>query len=248
MTNVTFFLNRFRQHPIGCITVALTDYVKRNKAIGGLEKDHHRNAMYRDNICLFRCLAFHQCCDVRRLEATVATLYAKYTDTAVHDFAGVTLDDFSKIEAKFEVNVVVYKLEIGDGKTTAEMVRWSTAQCPDTMYVNIHETHYSYIKDIHMYCHSWRCRNCCESLWKTQQHLLRHESTCDAGVSRVYKGCVYRPSPAIFQRLDNEGIVVAPVLRYYPYRATFDSEKVILPGITCPPTPITCSGWGVTCR
>ena len=54
VTNVTFFINRIVQHPIGCVGVALPDYVKRNKAIVGLEKDHHRNAIYRDNLCLFR--------------------------------------------------------------------------------------------------------------------------------------------------------------------------------------------------
>ena len=72
VTNVTFFINRIAQHPIGCVGVALPDYMKNNKAVVGLEKDHHRNAIYRDNLCLFRCLALHQGCDVHRLEATVA--------------------------------------------------------------------------------------------------------------------------------------------------------------------------------
>ena len=220
VTNVTFFINCIVHHPIGCVGVNLPDYVKRNKAIVGLEKDDH-NAIYRDNLCLFRCLARHQGCDVRRLEA----LLDEYTDTPVRDFAGVPIQDLHKIEAKFKTNVCVYKLEeIADGKTTAELVRRSTARYPDTMYVNIFETHFSYIKDIRMYCHSWRCRNCGESLWKSSWELHRHESTCDAGVNRVYKGGVYRPSPSIFQRLDDEGIVVEKTLRYYPYRATFDFE------------------------
>ena len=220
VTNVTFFINCIVHHPIGCVGVNLPDYVKRNKAIVGLEKDDH-NAIYRDNLCLFRCLALHQGCDVRRLEA----LLDEYTDTPVRDFAGVPIQDLHKIEAKFKANVCVYTLEeIADGKTTAELVRRSTARYPDTMYVNIFETHFSYIRDIRMYCHSWRCRNCGESLWKSSWELHRHESTCDAGVNRVYKGGVYRPSPSIFQRLDDEGIVVEKTLRYYPYRATFDFE------------------------
>ena len=224
VTNVTFFLNKILQHPIGCVGIDLPDYVKNNKAVVGLEKDGH-GVIYRNNLCLFRCLALHKGCDVRRLEATVATLYAEYTDTAVNDFVGVTLDELDEVETTFKTNVVVYKLEeIGDGKTTAELVRRSTDKYPDTMYMNLYETHYSYIHDIGMYCHSYRCRKCGNSLWKTQQHLLRHERTCEAGVNRMYKGGVYRPPPSIFQRLDDEGIVVAPVLRYYPYRATFDFE------------------------
>ena len=45
-TNVTFFLNRIVQHPIGCVGVTLPDYVKNNKAIVGLVKDHNRKSTY----------------------------------------------------------------------------------------------------------------------------------------------------------------------------------------------------------
>ena len=217
-TNVTFFINRIVQHPIGCVGVTLPDYVKNNKAIVGLVKDHHRNSAYNDNICLFRCLALH-------LGREAAALYAEYTNTPVHAFVGVTLDDLHKVESKFETNVVVYQLvEIANGKTMAELVRRSMGHYTETMYVNLHETHYSYIRDINMYCHSWRCRNCEQALWKTPYDLHRHERTCTEGIKRVYKGGVYRPPASIFERLDDEGIIVSPVLRYFPYRATFDFE------------------------
>ena len=217
VTNATFFLNRIVQHPIGCVGVTLPDYVKNNKAIVGLAKDEH-GAIYNDNLCLFRCLALH-------LGRDAAALYAEYTDTSVHDFAGVTLDDLHKVESKFETNVVVYQLvEIDNGKTMAELVRRSPAQYQETMYANLHESHYSYIQDIGKYCHSYRCRKCGDSLWKCPWELLRHERTCEGGIRRVYKGGVYRPPSSIFERLDDEGIIVEDVLRYYPYRATFDFE------------------------
>ena len=224
VTNVTFFLNRIVQHPIGCVGVTLPDYVKNNKAIVGLTKDEH-GVTYNDNLCLFRCLALHRGCDVRRLETTVVTLYAKYTDMLVHDFAGVPLDELDKVETKFKTNVCVYQLvEIADGKTTAELVRRSMGHYADTMNMNLHETHYSYIRDIGKYCHSYRCRKCGDSLWKYPSWLKIHESTCEGGIRRVYKGGVYRPPASIFERLDDEGIIVSPVLRYFPYRATFDFE------------------------
>ena len=227
VTNATFFLNKIIHHPIGCVGVTLPDYLKHNKAIVGLEKDHHRNATYNDNLCLFRCLALHQGCDVRRLETTVVTLYAKYTDTLVHhDFAGVTIDDLSKIEATFGVNVVVYKLvPTGNEKTKAEIVRRSLCSYAQTMYLNLYEAHFSYIKDIRMYSHSYKCSKCEQALWKSPWELHRHERTCEAGVNRKYKGGVYHPPPSVFERLDDEGIVVEKMLRYYPYRATFDFES-----------------------
>ena len=218
VTNATFFLNRIVQHPIGCVDVVLPDYVKRNKAIVGLVKDNNRKSTFNDNICLFRCLALH-------LGREAAALYAEYTNTPVHAFVGVTLDDLHKVESKFETKVVVYQLvPTGNEKTMAELVRRSTGHYPETMYVNLHETHYSYIRDINMYCHSWRCRNCEQALWKTPYDLHRHERTCTEGIKRVYKGGVYRPPSSVFERLDDEGIVVSDYLRYYPYRATFDFE------------------------
>ena len=217
-TNVTFFLNRIVQHPIGCVGVTLPDYVKNNKSIIALEKDHHGRP-YVDNLCLFRCLGLH-------LGQDAKTIYTKYTDQTVDTFEGVTIDELHKVEATFDVNVCVYKLvPTGNEKTKAEIVRRSLCSYAQTMYLNLYETHFSYIKDINTYSHSWRCRNCETSLWKNPKDLLRHERTCTEGIKRVYKGGVYHPPPSVFERLDDEGIVVEKMLRYYPYRATFDFES-----------------------
>ena len=59
VTNVTFFVNRILQLPIGCVGVSLPTYLKRNKAIVALEKVHNGKP-YFDNLCLFRCLGFHR--------------------------------------------------------------------------------------------------------------------------------------------------------------------------------------------
>ena len=217
VTNATFFLNRIVDHPIGCVGVTLPDYVKNNKAIVRLAKDEN-GAIYNDNLCLFRCLALH-------LGREAAALYPEYTDTSAHDFAGVTLDDLHKVESKFKTNVVVYQLvEIDNGKTMAELVRRSPAQYQETMYLHLYEAHFSYIKDIRMYSHSYKCSKCEQALWKCPYDLHRHELTCEAGVNQIYKGGVYRPPSSIFERLDDEGIIASPVLRYFPYRATFDFE------------------------
>ena len=179
VTNAMFFFNRIVDHPIGCVGINLPVYVKNNKAIVGLEKDRYRMTTYNDNLCLFRCLALHQGCDVRHLEATVSTLYAKYSHKDVHDFAGVTIDDLSKIEATFGVNVVVYKLvPTGNEKTKAEIVRRSLCSYAQTMYLNLYEAHFSYIKDIRMYSHSYKCSKCEQALWKSPYDLHRHERTC----------------------------------------------------------------------
>ena len=85
VTNVTFFVNLILQHPIGFVGINLPTYAKHNKAVIGLEKDHH-SAEYRGNLRLFRCLALHQ-------GREAAALHAEYSDKHVDDFTGVTLED-----------------------------------------------------------------------------------------------------------------------------------------------------------
>ena len=112
-----------------------------------------------------------------------------------------------------------------DGKSTAELVRRSLCKYPETMYLNLHETHFSFIQDVRMYCHSYRCRKCGDSLWNVASMLHRHERTCTRTCTRrVYPGGVYHSTPSVFERLDDENIRVAESLRYYPYRTTFDFE------------------------
>ena len=236
VTNVTFFVNRIIDHPIGC--VGMTDlpmYIKRNKAVIALDTEPQYSKRYNDNLCLFRCLALHRGCERRRLEPAVETLYATYAQDGVPmaAFAGVTMDDLYRVETTFETNVCVYRLvkpdgdeaeEEDGGKSTAELVRRSVCKYPDTLYLNLHGTHYSYIQDRRKYCHSYRCRKSGDSLWKDAWHLRNHESTCTGGVRRVYPGGVYHSTPSVFERLADENIRVAEALQYYPYRATFDFE------------------------
>ena len=212
VTNATFFVNKIVQHPIGCVGVILPDYVTNNKAIVGLAKDEH-GAIYNDNLCLFRCLGLH-------LGRDVTTLYEEYTDQPLWKFEGVVIDELLKVESVFEVNIVVYNLR----EESAQLVRRSLGKHDNTMYVNLYGTHFSYIQDMKSYSHSYMCSKCENSLWKYPSLLKRHELTCEAGVRHVYNGGVYHPPPSVFERLDDEGIVVDEGLRYYPYRATFDFE------------------------
>ena len=212
VTNATIFVNRILQHPIGCVGIVLPPHVKYNQSVTGLEKDHHGRP-YVDNLCLFRFMGLH-------LGHDPNTLYAKYTDQPVETFEGVTIDELQKVETLFEVNIIVYKLS----DTSAQLVRRSLCKHANTMYLNLHETHFSLIHDIKAYSHSYKCSKCEHSLRKYPAWLERHELTCEAGVRHVYKGGVYHTTPSVFQRLDDEGITVADTLRFYPYRATFDFE------------------------
>ena len=205
----------------------LPTYIKKNKAVIDLEREPNNYKRYNDNLCLFRCLALHRGGDRYHLESAVEKLYEKYDDVPMEEFAGVTLEDLYRVETTFQTNVCFYKLvesDDDDGKKTAGLVRRSLCHYSDTIYLNLHETHVSYIQNIQMYCHSYKCRKCDHSLFKDACKLNRHERTCTGGVRRVYPGGVYHSTPSVFERLDDENIRVPESLRYYPYRATFDFE------------------------
>ena len=120
----------------------------------------------------------------------------------------------------FEVNIVVYNLR----EESAQLVRLSLGKHDNTMYVNMYEAHFSYIKDLKSYSHSYMCSKCENSLWNSHSRLMKHELTSEAGLRHVYNGGVYHTTPSIFQRLGDEGITVPEALRFYPFRATFDFE------------------------
>ena len=131
VTNVTFFVNRIIDHPIGCVgMIPLPVYIKQNKAVVGLEADPKCGKRYGDNLCLFRCLALQRGCDLRRLKPAVKTLYEAYAQDGVpmEEFAGVSMKDLHRIETTFQTNVCVYSLvkpNEEDERPIAELIRRS---------------------------------------------------------------------------------------------------------------------------
>ena len=168
------------------------------KSVIGLEREPNHSKSYNDNLCLFRCLDLHRRCDLYRLELAVKKLYEAYDqdDVPMEEFAGIKLDYLYRVETTFQTNVCVYKLvkpDAEDGKSTAELVRRSLCKYPETIYLDLHETHFSFIQDIRMYCHSYRCRKCGDSLWEEASMLRRHERTCTGEcVESILAACTIR--------------------------------------------------------
>jgi hypothetical protein len=67
VTNVCFIVTKIPEHPIGKATM-LPPYILKNKAIVSLECNRNTGVPYEDNLCFFRCLAFHNGCHLKNLE------------------------------------------------------------------------------------------------------------------------------------------------------------------------------------
>ena len=109
----------------------LPTYIKKNKAVIGLEREPNNYKRYNNNLCLFRCLALHRGGDRYHLESVVTKLYKTYKqddDVTMEEFAGISLEDLYRVETTFQTNMCVYNLvesDDDDGKKTAEIVRRS---------------------------------------------------------------------------------------------------------------------------
>ena len=182
----------------------------------------------------FRCLALHRGATVHALERPTKALAEKFREaTGRRRAGGVTLDDLSTVEKVFEVNVRVYSLvraEVdGDDehdddeqaqpvRIQAELVRRSHRKFPQTLNLNLHGSHFSYVKDLGKYSRCYACWKCSTAFVRSYD-LHRHELTCDGNVKHRFPGGAYHLPRNIFERLEEEGIQANPNDRYYPYRA-----------------------------
>ena len=97
-------------------------------------------------------------------------VYAEYTNQQARELRGVTIEEFHKVELVFPVNITVYEPD----EVSAKLVRRSLGKHADNMFVNMCETHFSYIRDMKKFSHSYMCSKCGESLWRYPSMLKRH--------------------------------------------------------------------------
>jgi len=149
--NIVFFVSLLPDIPVGC-GVKLPSFVINNKGLHALVKCNSR--VYDDNLCLFRCLALFDGASLDCERATKEKFY-QYCHVRVlnpNKFPGVTLRELVDVEDIFEIYVVVYALELDDQSPKATVVQLSRKKYERTMYVNLHESHFSYLFDVSKYC------------------------------------------------------------------------------------------------
>lgn len=105
------------------------------------------------------------------------------------------LSELDEIEKLYEVNIQVYSLSLtqthgeeGDEpenrpNIAATLLRRSHRHYTSTLYLNLYENHFSYIKDLARYSKSFCCSRC-GNYWKRASNLRQHEKTCDGTVPR----------------------------------------------------------------
>ena len=159
VTKVTWFVWKPRDHPISR-GKDLPHYSVENRGIDALETNAQTGKPYQDNLCFFRCLALHNGCHTKNLERDTKHYYQQYREAglATKKFHGVKFIELDELEKLCEVNIQVYNLaptqthgeeqeETEDKPDIAAiLVRRSHRHYESTLYLNLYEKHFSYIK------------------------------------------------------------------------------------------------------
>ena len=236
VTNALLYVVPFNNMPIGEGGIDLPDYIKRNHSVSALVCSKKDGQMYKDNLCVFRCIALHFLrtaepeVDIdehlRKLEGPTHHYFNKYCQESnlvpsPNTFKGIHLNDLMQLEDIFKIRINVYQLREDN---VAELVRRTVKGYETGLHLNVYDHHFSYIHDFQGYAKSFGCRTC-GSVYGSKLVCLRHERKCIGGVQFTYPGGVYHPPLNIFERLEDYGIQLPSSLdRFYPYCATYDIE------------------------
>ena len=224
-------MNHIPDHPVGCDDVQLPDYIKKQKAIVGLELNARGNVTLRDNLCFFQALAVHH--GTPRLptgpfEDVVRDLFAELVGGNPAQFEGITLADLPTLEKKLELNINVFELVKNEDKVVGQIVQCTHCRYTNTMNLNLYQDYFSLIINLAQYCQSFSCRQC-GKLWKTSWSLKRHQSTCTNSIKKKYVGGTYHPEPTVFELLEEEGIMVEKEKQYYPTISPMIMSATLIP-------------------
>ena len=193
VTNVLFSVYKSR-FLLGAKEVEMPDYIRNNPSINCLTKNAKTDATYTDNLCLFRCLASHKGQDVRSVEIPARQLFQEWAnfkglETTPPDFQGLNMDrDMHNFDDFYKINVEIYSLDLSGA---AKIQYRSHNLHSETMYLNLHETHLSYIRNFLFYAKKYQCKFC-KQLWNDYKEHKRHEIRCKNKTKYVYPGGFYK--------------------------------------------------------
>ena len=228
-TNVAFYVTRLSGVLIGG-PIVLPDFLKNNKGLHSLTTSNKTGRPYTDQLCFFRCLALHRGAAVSALEAPTKELLNQFCNSIgmdVKDFDGVTLDQLEDLSSTFDVGLNVYEQRQEKGKRVTDLIYRSVKQ-DNLMYLNLYGNHFSYIKDLDKYSSTYLCPRC-KQIFPRHSNFNRHMKTCDSATREIYVNGTYRPSPTIFDQLEEVDIIVPQEDRFFPYRICYDIECYLDP-------------------
>ena len=180
-----------------------------------------------DNLCFFRCLAWHESQTRVGLEVLTHQKFqqcVEYTPVKLGvKFLGVNLLDIPDLENCFQMNINVFQLL--ENQTVITHYK-SLSNFEGTMYLDLQEHHLSYVKDVNVYAKRFQCQRC-DRLFNQYFNLKRHYRTCSNVTTLNFPGGFHKVHQTVFEELEKYGIRVAKRDRIFLHFITYDFESVL---------------------
>ena len=239
VSNVTYIVFR-TEYPIGAARgVELPQYLLDCRSIRCLNKDVAGRNLYKDRLCVFRCLAAKD--GLGSLEDRTARLYTNWREYQIEEgvdeeeipedcmeFKGIRIADLPQFEECFSVKLNVYSLNPDQSCVKVYTTIMDVQdEVVTTLDLNLFESHFSLIINMTLYAKNYGCHFCGRS-FPLLSKLKAHEKCCCSRVRYTYPGGIYKSPLTIFEEMKlTLGIEVPKELQVYPCFAVYDFEALL---------------------
>ena len=231
LTNLTIFAALLRDIPMGGKDAVLPEPLLRNGSINCLTYEQNIKKPYKDNLCLFRALAFHLHGN-ERLEEETSKLFNLFlvnsTNPDPSKFQGVCMDDIPSVEDIVSINIFIYDIDLIDGAIIGELARRSIKKYKKSVQLMRYNRHICYVDNISAFFIAFRCPTC-ETFFQKTGNLQCHLVRCSERVKHIYPKNVYQLRETLFDKLDSFDIQYTDDQNFFINLAVFDFESICIP-------------------
>ena len=218
--------------------VLLPDFITLKKSVISLVYGENKMP-YRDNLCLFRCLALHENNFHYSKRRVVTGYFEKFKEFMIEEvgpewnineeeFEGLDINLLYYFELCFRINVNVFELQSKDSAIPKYLSRckFKKEKKLNTMNVNMYENHLSYIKSINSFCGKFEC-DLCKRIFTKNANLLTHRLRCEKASHLKFPGKFYSRRSTIFEQIGNLGFKIPTKDCFFPHFAVFDYGSIL---------------------
>ena len=228
LSNLTVFAALLKDVPMGCKNAVLPELLLKKHTINSLTYEKNTRQPYNDKLCLFRALALHLH-GTQRLEKETSKMFNlfinKMDGLSPNHFQGVKMNDIPNVEDLLTLNIVLYDIDIVDGKFIGEPARRSLQKYNNTVRLLRYNIHTCYVTDNNAVFQAFRCPKC-DTVFNRTFNPERHLTTCSERVKNVYPRNVYQIRETLFDKLDSFGIKYTSQQKLIKILAIFDFESI----------------------
>ena len=203
----------------------LPNYIKQCHSIISFVRHSTSGKPITDNLCAFRCLAYHNTHKRKGLENLTYKYFQEWVtfrgDTRVVErYRGLSMEEIPLFESFFRVSINIFSRD-ADGKVQIRLK--SKNSFPEKMDLNLFENHLSFISNFPAYAKKFECRNC-GKLSLRVDNIRKHEKTCESATNLIYPGGFLKQKRNVFEELEGLGFHFEDKAKFFPYFAVYDFE------------------------